>query len=76
MEGSAAEKGCDCLHVYHCCSGFPPALQQLKSCISQEFPGLPKENPGSLWPKTSLGAMKDDRRLTPDQLQGLNEICK
>lgn len=37
---------------------------------------LPKENPGSRWPKTSLGALKDGARLTPDQLDKLNAICK
>ncbi|GMH39638.1 hypothetical protein BSKO_07536 [Bryopsis sp. KO-2023] len=56
--------------------GFPPCLTKLKSDVSSAFPGLPKENPGSLWPKTSLAALKDKCRLTPDQLQQLNNICR
>ena len=39
-------------------------------------PTLPKENPGSRWPKTSLGALKDKKRLTPDQLALLLRICR
>jgi hypothetical protein len=38
-------------------AGFPPSLVALKEHIS-EFYAVPGENPGSRWPKTSLGALK------------------
>lgn len=38
--------------------------------------GLPAEYSGSKWPKTSLGALHDKARLTPQQLEVLNAICK
>jgi hypothetical protein len=34
------------------------------------------QSPGSRWPKTSLAALREGRRLTPAQLQRLNEICR
>ena len=51
-------------------------LVQLKQAVSAMHPSLPRENPGSKWPKTSLGAVKDRRRLTPAQLETLITICK
>jgi len=57
-------------------SGFPGNLLELKARTAQQFPTLPKESPGSLWPKTTLGALKDKRRLTPQQLQDLIAMCK
>jgi hypothetical protein len=39
------------------------------------YGGLPPENPGSRWPKTSLGALRDGRRLTPEQFKVLMKIC-
>ena len=62
--------------VSHACRGFPPAITQLKGVFERMHPTLPKENPGSRWPKTSLGALRDDKRLTPDQLQLLLKICR
>jgi hypothetical protein len=56
--------------------GFSPVLCQLKQRLSHTYPSLPKENPGSRWPKTSLAALKDNQRLTPDQLERLVAICK
>ncbi|KAK9813428.1 hypothetical protein WJX73_008260 [Symbiochloris irregularis] len=56
--------------------GFCPTLCALKANIEALNLGLPKENPGSKWPKTSLGCLKDNKRLTPDDLQKLNEICR
>ena len=56
-------------------SGFPPALVDLKERIEQAHPCLPKESPGSKWPKTTLAALKDGKRLTPKQLDALNELC-
>eukprot|EP00884_Botryococcus_braunii_P000199 jgi/Botrbrau1/1017/Bobra.114_1s0055.1 len=55
--------------------GFPPALLQLKQDIGDRLGGLPRENPGSLWPKCSLGALRDNKRLDPQQLALLNRIC-
>ena len=63
-------------HMLHACRGFPPAITQLKGVLERMHPTLPKENPGSRWPKTSLGALRDDKRLTPDQLQLLLKICR
>lgn len=56
--------------------GFPPALAQYKSSLNSLCPELPKENPGSKWPKTSLGALKDHQRLTPEQLSVLMALCR
>jgi hypothetical protein len=56
--------------------GFPPALTQLKQQLSDTYPALPRENPGSRWPKTSLAALKDNQRLSPEQLERLTVICK
>ena len=64
------------LEPYCCCRGFPPPIASLKRQIEASHPGLDAENPGSRWPKTSLGALKDDKRLTPDQLKALNAICE
>ena len=63
----------DCVGSFR---GFPPAVTQLKRVLDRMHPTLPKENPGSKWPKTSLGALRDDKRLTPDQLQHLLRICR
>lgn len=57
-------------------SGFPDSLLALKARVAKQYPSLPKESPGSLWPKTTLGALKDGRRLTPTQLQDLIVVCK
>lgn len=56
-------------------SGFPPALAALKASISSCFQSLPRENPGSKWPKTSLGCLKEGRRLSEEQLELLKRIC-
>ena len=56
--------------------GFPQPLVDLKASLSDYYSSLPPENPGSRWPKTSLGALKDGKRLTPEQLQKLNALCR
>lgn len=56
--------------------GFPAPLVALKQQITDYYQGLPKESPGSKWPKTSLASLKEGRRLTPDQLQRLNDLCR
>lgn len=38
--------------------------------------GLVPEQPGSMWPKTSLGCLQDRQRLTPDQLAALLRVCR
>lgn len=60
----------------YACRGFPPAITQLKGVLERMHPTLPKENPGSKWPKTSLGAVRDGKRLTPEQLELLLRICR
>ena len=57
-------------------SGFPPALESLKASIDAAHPGLPRENPGARWPKTTLACLRDGVRLTPDQLAALTALCK
>ncbi len=57
-------------------SGFPKALIDLKGALVANCAALPPESPGSKWPKTTLGALRDGVRLTPEQLQQLNAICK
>jgi hypothetical protein len=56
--------------------GFPQNLVELKQQLTDYYQALPKENPGSKWPKTSLGALKEGKRLTPEQLDKLNAICR
>lgn len=48
---------------------------QLKEGLNS-VTGLPKENPGSMWPKTTFGCLRDGRRLTPEQLATLLELCR
>lgn len=57
------------------CSGFTTPLMGLKQRLTAAHPSLPPENPGSKWPKTSLGCLLDERRLTPEQLALLCRIC-
>lgn len=47
----------------------------LQADLSDYYGGLPQEMPGSLWPKTSLAALKEGTRLTPEQLKALIAIC-
>lgn len=56
--------------------GFPPSLAKLKQQLTAQSRALPPENPGSRWPKTSLGCLKEGRRLTPEQLRDLQSLCK
>ena len=56
--------------------GFPPVLAGLKRRIAETFPALPPEKPGSKWPKTTLGCLKEGARLTPDQLRKLTQLCE
>ncbi|KAL4423042.1 hypothetical protein ABPG77_002076 [Micractinium sp. CCAP 211/92] len=56
-------------------TGFTQPLINLKQRITAAHSSLPPENPGSKWPKTSLGSLRDGRRLTPDELALLCAIC-
>ncbi|ELR16682.1 uncharacterized protein ACA1_089300 [Acanthamoeba castellanii str. Neff] len=56
--------------------GFPCSLVDLKQHIGHHFPELPPENPGSKWPKTTLGALAEGSPpLTLDQLRTLKRVC-
>lgn len=56
-------------------SGFPPSFSQLKEKLGNEALGIAKENPGSMWPKTTLACVKDSKRLSMEQLVQLRQIC-
>ena len=56
--------------------GFSPALAGLKHELNSRHSELPRENPGSKWPKTSVGALKDNQRLTPEHLSVLLKLCR
>ena len=55
---------------------FTPPLAELKARITAGHPALPPEAPGSRWPKTSLGCLKDGVTLTKEQFETLNNLCK
>ncbi|CAI5966393.1 unnamed protein product [Closterium sp. NIES-64] len=56
-------------------SGIPPALCELKDRMGGALQSMVPENPGSRWPKTTLACLRDDQRLTPEQLSTLRDIC-
>lgn len=57
-------------------TGFPPALEELKEALSAHHgAALPPENPGSRWPKSSLGCLANGRRLNPEELARLHAVC-
>lgn len=55
--------------------GFSPVLLNIKKTIASLIPCLHRENPGSRWPKTTLGALCDNITLTLDHLVTLRDIC-
>ncbi len=55
--------------------GFSPTLVSIKNELETAMPGLKPENPGSRWPKTTLGALRDGRTLSLGELRALREIC-
>ncbi|PSC69962.1 plastid ribosomal S6 [Micractinium conductrix] len=55
--------------------GFTAPLVDLKQRIYAAHPSLPAENPGSKWPKSSLGCLREGQRLTPEQLAALTAVC-
>lgn len=55
-------------------AGWPRALDGLKDALeSQQL--AQRENPGSKWPKTSIGCLTSDRRLTKEELEALRGLC-
>ena len=56
-------------------SGFSASLLEMKSMIQQRIPELKPENPGSRWPKTTLGCLMDGERLSPSEADELRSIC-
>lgn len=58
--------------TYH---GFPNPILQLKAALEHDFPHLVPENPGSKWPGTTLGALKEGLVLSLEDLQCLRQIC-
>jgi hypothetical protein len=57
-------------------TGFSPVLLHIKETLPTLLPSLKKENPGSLWPKTTLGALSHDKTLSLDELIILKAICE
>ena len=55
--------------------GFSPVLLGIKQEIEESFPGLKLEKPGSKWPKTTLGALRDGRVLSLKEARILRSIC-
>lgn len=51
-------------------------VDQLKKQIEDCYPGLVKEFPGSKWPKTSVACLRDNKRLSREDLEILRDICR
>jgi len=58
-----------------CYTGLPPALADAKAHLAARYPHLPKENPGSMWPKTTVACLREGKRLSPEQLATLLRVC-
>ena len=57
-------------------AGFPPVLAGIKARLNEED-GLPPENFGSWWPKTTLAALRDDAPpLSLAELTSLRALCE
>ncbi len=57
-------------------TGFSRTLLSIKQKIEEEIPGLTPENPGSKWPKTSLGCLREHVKLSDNQVRKLRKICE
>jgi len=57
-------------------AGFPEAILRLKKELEEALPDLPAENPGSLWPKTTLAALAGTDPLTVDEIVLLREATE
>lgn len=56
--------------------GFSRTLLAIKRGIGEAIPGLQPENPGSLWPKTTLGCLHENKALSSEQVYCLRSICE
>ncbi len=54
--------------------GFRPVLLELKKEISRKTPDLKPENAGSIWPKTTFGALRDNRKLSLQDTKILRKL--
>jgi hypothetical protein len=55
--------------------GFSPTLLSVKRHVEASLPWLAAERPGSRWPKTTLGALRDGRTLAWEEAIRLREVC-
>ena len=56
-------------------AGFSPTLLAIKQDLEAHVPGLQEENPGSRWPKTTLGALREGQQLAWEDVLALRDIC-
>ena len=56
--------------------GFSEKARELKGALNESELLLVGENPGSTWPKCTLGCLRDGKRLTPENLARLTEVCE
>ena len=55
--------------------GFSATLLDIKKNIDEKIPGIGKENPGSLWPKTTIGTLQNGLKLSWSDVLALRSIC-
>ena len=55
--------------------GFCKCILDLKENLEERFPIMPIEKEGSKWAKTTIGALKEGRTLTLDELKCIKGIC-
>jgi len=55
--------------------GFSATLLNIKKKIAEQIPEIGKENPGSLWPKTTIGTLQDGVKLSWSDVLALRNIC-
>lgn len=55
--------------------GLSRTLLAIKRSIEEGIPGLLAENPGSRWPKSTLGCLQEGIELSESQVHRLRDIC-
>ncbi|SPQ99318.1 unnamed protein product (mitochondrion) [Plasmodiophora brassicae] len=55
--------------------GFPRGVSDVKATIAKRL-SLPGENPGSRWPKVTLGACADGVTLSYEEMCRLQDLCE